>query len=169
MMQEQRSQSTQQQHRSTEQIPSQGAKQDIEALLLQGRAVQFKPQGYSMYPLFIPGRDQAVVTPVDPALLKRGDVVLYRRDESRLVLHRIWKHRGDQFYLVGDNQKEIEGPLRPDQMRGILVEIIRNGRKFSVKNPIYRILSAFWLRLRPLRPLLSHMVAGCKRLFIKKK
>ena len=169
MMQEQSSQSTQQQYRSAEQIHSQGVKQDIEDLLLQGRAVQFKPQGYSMYPLFIPGRDQAVVVPVDLGRLKRGDVVLYRRDESILVLHRIWKRRGDQFYLVGDNQKEIEGPLRQDQMRGILVEIIRNGKQFSVENPIYRILSTLWLRLRPLRPLLSHMAAGCKRFLRKKK
>lgn len=169
MMQEQHSQLTKQQYISAEQIHSQGVKQDIEALLLQGSAVQFKPQGYSMYPLFVPGRDQAVVAPVDPGRLKRGDVVLYRRDESILVLHRIWKHTGDQFYLVGDNQKEIEGPLRPDQMRGILVEIIRNGKRFSVKNPIYRILSALWLRLRPLRPLLSHMAASCKRFLIKNK
>ena len=168
-MQEQRSQSTQQQHISAEQIHSQGVKQDIEALLLQGSAVQFKPQGYSMYPLFVPGRDQAVVAPVDPGRLKRGDVVLYRRDKSILVLHRIWKRRRDQFYLVGDNQKEIEGPLRPDQMRGILVEIIRNGRQFSVKNPVYRILTSIWLQLRPLRPLLSHIAAGCKRFLFKKR
>ena len=169
MMQEQRSQSTQQQYRSAGQIHSREIKQDIEALLLQGSAVQFKPQGYSMYPLFVHGRDQAVVAPVNAEQLKRGDVVLYRRDESILVLHRIWKHRGDRFYLVGDNQKEIEGPLRPDQMRGILVEIVRNGRRFSVKNPIYRILSALWLLLRPLRPLLSHIAAGCKRLLSKKR
>lgn len=167
-MQEQRSQSIQQQYISTEQIHSQGAKQDIEALLLQGRAVQFKPQGYSMYPLFVPGRDAAVVVPADSGRLKRGDVVLYRRDGSILVLHRIWKRKGDQFYLVGDNQKEIEGPLRLDQMRGILVEIIRKGRQFSVKNPIYRTLSALWLWLRPLRPLISQILAGCKKFLIKK-
>ena len=86
-----------------------------------------------MYPLFVPGRDQAVVAPVDTEQLKREDVVLYRRDESILVMHCVWKHKGDQFYLVGDNQKEVEGPLRPDQMRVILVEIIRNGRLFAVK------------------------------------
>ena len=40
-----------------------------------------------MYPLFVPGRDQAVVAPVDAEQLKREDVVLYRRDESILILH----------------------------------------------------------------------------------
>ena len=141
---------------------------DIEKILTQGNSVQFKPQGYSMYPLFVPGRDEAVVAPVNPERLKRGDVVLYRRDGDILVLHRIWKRKGEEFYLVGDNQKEIEGPLRPDQMKGILVQIIRKGRSFSTKNVLYRFFAALWLLLRPLRPLLSHAVAGCKR-FLKHK
>lgn len=146
-----------------------GQKQDIEKLLEQGNTVQFKPQGYSMYPLFVPGRDEAVVAPVDPQQLKRGDVVLYRRDESILVLHRIWKRKEDGFYLVGDNQKEIEGPLQPDQMKGILVQVVRKGRQFSTKDVLYRMLSALWLRLRPIRPVLSHAVAGCKRLLKKSR
>lgn len=144
------------------------SKQDIEGLLAQGSAVQFKPRGYSMYPLFVPGRDEAVVAPVGTDRLKRGDVVLYRRDESILVLHRIWKRKGDLFFLVGDNQREIEGPLRPDQIKGILVQIIRKGRQFSTRNLIYRILAGIWLWLRPMRPLLSHIVAGCKRILGRK-
>lgn len=139
-------------------------KHDIEGLLAQGIPVQFKPRGYSMYPLFVPGRDEAVVAPADVGQLKRGDVVLYRRDQSILVLHRIWRRRGDEFYLVGDNQREIEGPLRPDQMKGILVQIIRNGRQFSTENMFYRFLTALWLWLRPARPFLSHLAAKWKRL-----
>lgn len=138
-------------------------KLDIEKLLETGNTVQFQPQGYSMYPLFVPGRDEAVVAPADPSRLKRGDVVLYRREKSILVLHRIWKRKKDGFYLVGDNQKEIEGPLRPDQMKGILIRILRNGRAFSTDHALYRFLSGLWLRLRPFRPLLSHAVARCKR------
>lgn len=141
--------------------------QDIETLLLQGNTVQFSPQGYSMYPLFVPGRDQAVVAPIGTKKIKRGDVVLYRRDGSILVLHRIWKCKGDGFFLVGDNQKEIEGPLRSDQMRGVLVEIIRKNRHFSVDNPTYRFLAALWLLLRPIRPFLSHTVASVKRIWGK--
>ena len=168
-MQNHRSQSTQQQDKETKQIHSQKSKQDIEALLFQGNTVQFKPQGFSMYPLFVPGRDEAVVAPVNPRQLKRGDVVLYRRDGSILVLHRIWKRQGDEFYLVGDNQSEIEGPLRSVQIKGVLVEIIRKGRCFSVRHPIYRFLAALWLRLRPFRPVLSQAAAWCKRVLNTRK
>ena len=93
---------------------------NIEQLLRDGNTIKIKPQGYSMYPLFFPGRDEAVIEPVDPAALRRGDVALYRRRESILVLHRIWKIRGQSFYMVGDNQTEIEGPLEADQFLGKL-------------------------------------------------
>lgn len=67
-------------------------KADIEKLLAEGNTIQLHPQGYSMYPMFCPGRDEAIISPVqDASELKRGDVVLYRRDGGILVLHRIYK------------------------------------------------------------------------------
>ena len=165
---EQFSRSEQNHDAKEEQNHAPESKQDIEGLLTQGSAVQFMPRGYSMYPLFVPGRDEAVVAPADTDRLKRGDVVLYRRDKSILVLHRIWKRKGDLFFLVGDNQREIEGPLRPDQIKGILVQVIRKGRRFSTGNFVYRALAWVWLWLRPMRPFLSHIVAGCKRILGRK-
>ncbi|MDE7112792.1 MAG: S24/S26 family peptidase, partial [Acetatifactor sp.] len=91
------------------------------------------------------------------------DVVLYRRDGGILVLHRIWKRGRDGFYLVGDNEHQIEGPLRRDQIKGILVGIVRKGRYFSVNNLLYRAASGLWLWLRPLRPKLARIVSICKR------
>ena len=70
---------------------------DIEQLLADGQTIKIKPQGYSMYPLFVPGRDEACIERTDFSSLKRGDVILYRRDKSILVLHRIWKITGDSF------------------------------------------------------------------------
>lgn len=166
-MHEQHNQLKRKQEEKSNQSRSTEPKQDIEELLAHGNAVQFMPQGYSMYPLFVPGRDEAVVAPVDPGRLKRGDVTLYRRDGGILVLHRIWRKKGNEFYLVGDNQKEIEGPLREDQMKGILVQIVRKGRRFSTANVLYRFLAGIWLWLRPIRPILSCVLACCKRLLGK--
>ena len=125
---------------------------DIEQLLADGETIKIKPQGYSMYPLFVPGRDEACIEHTDFSSLKRGDVILYRRDKSILVLHRIWKITNNSFYMVGDNQTEIEGPLRADQVRGKLTAFVHNGKFVNVKNPIYRFTSSLWLFLRPLRP-----------------
>lgn len=139
-------------------------KYDIEQLLATGHPIRIKPQGYSMYPLFIPGRDEAVIEPVTPDKLHRNDVALYRRDRGILVLHRICRITKEGFYLVGDNQSEIEGPLRPDQFRGRLTEVIRNGRQFSVQNPLYRFLTSIWLFLCPVRPFFHRFCALLRRL-----
>ena len=141
---------------------------DIEQLLASDATIKIKPQGYSMYPLFVPGRDEACIDRADFSSLKRGDVILYRRDKNILVLHRIWKITGNSFYMVGDNQTEIEGPLRADQVRGKLTGFVRNGKFVDVKNPIYRFLSGLWLFLRPLRPCAWKLTACMRKLSCKR-
>ena len=37
---------------------------DLEKLLNNGAIIRIRPQGYSMYPLFIPGRDEALIQQV---------------------------------------------------------------------------------------------------------
>ena len=141
---------------------------DIEQLLASGTTIKIKPQGYSMYPLFVPGRDEACIERTDFSSLKRGDVILYRRDKSILVLHRIWKITDNSFYMVGDNQTEIEGPLRADQVRGKLIGFVRNGKFVTVNNPFYRFLSGLWLFLRPLRPCAWKLTACMRKLRYKR-
>lgn len=142
-------------------------KYDIEALLAAGNTICMRPQGTSMYPMFVTPEDQAVIAPVDVTRLKRGDVVVYRRDAEAgglLVMHRIYKRTGDGFYTVGDNQSAVEGPLRADQMRGILVEWVRRGRTYSVKNIGYRLFFGLWLWMLPLRSPIHRLLAQIRRL-----
>lgn len=137
---------------------------DIEKLLEQGKRLRIKPRGYSMYPLIVPGWDEVFVERVSSESLRRGDVVLYRRmDENILVLHRIWKREGDAFFLVGDNQKEIEGPLEASQIKGKMTGILRNGHEISTLNVIYLLYSRIWLWLRPCRPQISRVIHKIRR------
>ena len=138
-------------------------KTDLEQLLQEGNIIRLKPQGFSMYPLFIPGRDEALIQQVPVTSLKRNDVALYRRDQGILVLHRIVRVTADGYYMTGDNQYEIEGPLRPDQFRGKLIAFVRNGKEISVGNPVYRFLSALWLLMLPVRPFCFRLTAFLRR------
>jgi hypothetical protein len=126
-------------------------KKNIEELLAAGHTVRLHPQGYSMYPLFVPGRDEAVIAPLGERKPRRGDVVLYRREHDILVLHRIQRITKKGIYFVGDNQTEVEGPLRPDQVRGILIAFLRQGKYIRSSNPLYTVISRIWLILRPVR------------------
>lgn len=143
---------------------------DIEQLLEEGHTIRVKPEGYSMYPLFVPGRDAALIEKVPVSNLKKGDVVLYRRDGSILVLHRICRITEEGFYMTGDNQSVVEGPLRPDQIRGKLIAFERKGKKpVSVDSVIYRILSGIWLGLLPVRPVFFRISAFLKRILFFKR
>lgn len=137
---------------------------DLEQLLRDGNIIRIKPQGFSMYPLFIPCRDEALIQQVPVTALKRSDVALYRRDYGILVLHRIVRITAEGYYMTGDNQYEIEGPLRPDQFKGKLIAFVRNGKEISVKNPLYRFLSSLWLLMLPMRPLCFKLTAFLRRL-----
>lgn len=146
--------------------------QNIETLLQNGNNIRIRPQGYSMYPVLVPGRDEVIVEPLGTKKLRRGDVVLYRREKTAggiLVLHRIWRVKPDGFYMVGDNQKEIEGPLRPEQIKGSMAAMYRKGKYISVKNPWYRSLTGIWLWLRPVRPAISKTVATLKKILSVRK
>ena len=138
-------------------------KTDLEQLLQKGNIIRLKPQGFSMYPLFIPGRDEALIQQVPVTSLKRNDVALYRRDQGILVLHRIVRVTADGYYMTGDNQYEIEGPLRPNQFRGKLIAFVRNGKELSVRNPVYRFLSALWLLMLPVRTFCFRLTAFLRR------
>lgn len=138
---------------------------NIESLLSNGKSVQLSPDGYSMYPLFVPGRDQAIISPIGGRKLKKGDVVLYRRKASILVLHRIYKIKNNGYFMVGDNQIEVEGPLEREQIKGILTAFIRKGKQVSVSHPIYIVFSRIWLFMRPVRRVFQLGAAKVKKLF----
>ena len=138
---------------------------EIEPLLKAGACIQIYPQGYSMYPFIDPRRDEVVLAGIEEgSALRRGDVVLYRRENGMLVLHRIYKIGQDGLYLLGDHQTAIEGPVRREQVKGKMTGMVRDGRYMDVGNPGYRMLSVVWLWLRPARRVIMVPAARPRRM-----
>ena len=138
---------------------SSGSQIDLEQLLKDGNIIRIHPQGYSMYPLFLPGRDEALIESVCADACKKNQVVKYPPEYGNLVHQRKFRNKYDGFYLVGDNQREVEGPLRPSQIIGRLVAFVRDGKEISVRQSFYRFLSSLWLFLLPVRPLCFRLSA----------
>lgn len=137
----------------------------IEELLDSCPAIQIAPKGYSMYPLLIPGRDQVILEKTVPGKLRRGDVILYRRQDKTLVLHRLCKITPKGYYTVGDNQTEVEGPLQAEQIKGRMTAFVRKGRTIRVSHPIYRLAAGIWLALRPVRDPIKRPLAVLRKCF----
>lgn len=155
--------------------------QNVEVLLKENKSIQFPPEGFSMYPFLNPDKgDQVVLTPFSEREPRVGDVILYRRDgepgtmdergyaRGILVLHRVCRISGNGYYCVGDNQSLVEGPLRREQLLGVMTARIRGGRLTSERNILYRMYLWTWLLLRPVRDDIKRPIARIKR-WVRKK
>ena len=119
-------------------------KTDIVKLLKEGQTIQIHPQGNSMMPFIYPGRDEVVISPVTSDL-RKYDIVLYRSKETGyLTLHRIIRIENDAIYVCGDNQTRLE-PIGKDQIIGIVIEIIRNGKHIKTDSMTYRTAVALYV------------------------
>ena len=92
----------------------------------EGREVRLKIAGESMVPFLREHRDE-VFFRKPTEVLKKGDIVFYQREGGQFVMHRIQRVRPEGYYLVGDNQTVIEGPVAREQIFGIVTKVIRNG------------------------------------------
>ena len=116
-----------------------------------------------MYPLIVPGRDSVIIESTEADRLKRGAVALYRRSSGILVIHRIFRHDADGFYFVGDNQTAVEGPIKAEQIIGVMTVFERNGRSISTDSIVYRAVCMIWLWMRPIRRPVSVTAAFLKK------
>ena len=126
----------------------------VEDILLPGITVRIRPTGNSMRPLIHADRDTVCLVKADPEKLAAGDLVLYRRTNGMLILHRITFIKKGKVYLSGDNNFEIEGPLALEKIIGIATEITRAGKKIKTTDPLYRLYILLWPGSRPLRQFL---------------
>ena len=121
----------------------------IQKELAAGRSVKIIPQGISMRPMILGGRDQVVLSPL-PKELKKYDLPFYQRDNGQFVLHRIVKADGE-FTCIGDNQFKYEKGVRQDQMIAITTGFVRKGKYHSVDEKGYRLYCCLWHWSRPVR------------------
>ena len=127
----------------------------LSAQLEAGGRASWVVTGNSMYPTFRHCADAVSLVPVQRPL-KRGDLILYRRESGQYVLHRIVsKPKNGQFFCTGDNQWELE-PVTDAQVLALVDGFIRGGKKCREDSRPYRTWVAVWIFLRPVRrPILA--------------
>lgn len=122
----------------------------LRELVEEGKEVSLLIAGSSMSPFLIHERDYIYfASPREP--LKRGDMVFYQRDSGQFVMHRIYKAAPEGFYIVGDAQQDIEGPVRRDQIFARVYQVQRKGKKIGPGNFWWEFFEHVWIRIVPLR------------------
>ncbi len=119
-------------------------------IIKSGKDVSVTVTGSSMAPFLAHLRDSIIVLP-PPRQFHRGDMVFFQRQDSSYVMHRIHHLKEGKLYLVGDNQTEIEGPIDPEQVFGIVRKVIRNGKLLQKGDFWWDFFEKAWIRIVPLR------------------
>lgn len=123
---------------------------EMRALLESGKAVSMVLSGNSMVPFLVNQRDLIYIEPL-PSELKVGDMCFFQRDDGRFIMHRICRVTKDGCFFVGDAQPVIEGPIRRDQMFGIVTKVKRKGKWITHGNLTWEFFEKVWIRMIPLR------------------
>lgn len=133
-------------------------------LIDQGHTVALTITGHSMTPFLVHGRDQIRFRRPDRPL-KRGDMVFFRRKNGTYVMHRVYRtDKQGCCYLVGDDQTVLEGPIAPEQIFGLVVQVCRKGKWIGPGDFWWEFFAGPWLTLLPLRPALRRLYALGARL-----
>lgn len=117
----------------------------IEQCLEELGFVIIPTKGTSMWPLLKEGESQVQVAARSGTKIRIGDIVLYRRKDGTLILHRILKARAEGSYLVcGDHQWKLEEQIQEEQILGVARGFFRNGRYIAESMWWYRIYKRIW-------------------------
>ena len=109
-------------------------------------------QGVSMWPMLRPGRDTAVLKPLQREA-DSMDVVLYRMPDGRQILHRVLKRRERDYLILGDNCVGVE-TIPKEWVFARLSGFYRGERQVELSDWRYRLYVGFWCRPWPVRVLL---------------
>lgn len=115
-----------------------------------GKVVSLRIAGSSMSPFLAHGRDYIYFTKPDREL-RVGDMVFYQRRNGQYVMHRIYKVKAEGYYIVGDAQTEIEGPVARDQIFAFITKVKRKDRILQPGDFWWEFFEHVWIRMILLR------------------
>lgn len=110
--------------------------------LKEKEQIEVLTSGRSMEPLFKEHRDIAVVSRVEKPF-KKGDIVLYSRDEKSFILHRIVKIKGENLIIRGDNNLNFESDIKADRVIGVLTALYRKGKYMTAEDIPFKAFAVF--------------------------
>ncbi len=126
--------------------------------------------GESMRPMLRGGRDMVIIEPISDSP-RKYDVILFKDEASRYVLHRVVKIKNGVFITRGDNTYFTE-TVAPEAVLGILTKYNKNGKSYNVNSFSYKLyarLRVFFYQPRKLYIKTRRALSAFVRKIFKKR
>ena len=123
----------------------------LKELVEQGKEVGLLIAGNSMSPFLTHQRD-SIYLEKPSRKLGKGDMVFYQRENGQYIMHRIYRVCKEEFYMVGDAQTLIEGPIKENQIFAIVTKVKRKGKWIGPNDFRWKFFAYIWIRMVLLRP-----------------
>lgn len=122
----------------------------LKQLVEEGETVSMRIVGSSMSPFLIHDRD-LITFKAPERELKKGDMVFFQRESGQYVMHRIYAVKPDGYYMVGDAQTEIEGPIRREQIFAVIIKVRRKDKWMDPGDFWWNFFERVWINIIPVR------------------
>ncbi len=109
----------------------------MEEMLSADGEVTFIPEGTSMLPCIVGGKDSVTIKKPE-GRLKKYDACLYGRKNGDFVLHRVVKVLNNWYTLSGDNQYILEEGIEHSQIIGLVISVNKKGKEISCQSGAYK-------------------------------
>ena len=136
----------------------------IEDIIKSGATVPVYISGNSMNPFLVSRRDIVYLKSFCDSDLKKGKILLFRRNDGQLILHRLHSLLPDgRLQVVGDGQTVCE-TIDKAQVIAVVSEIERKGKRRSADSLGWKTVSCLWRMLIPVRSLMMRVWRKCRRI-----
>lgn len=138
----------------------------ISEAIKDGGQFEMMPRGISMLPLIRPAQDKVVL--IEPLSIKKQDIVLYRRNDGKFVLHRVMYIKNGEYLMCGDNQSSLERGIRIENILAKVSEIKKDDDIVDTTTKEYqKYVKGLYKKIRRAR--IRLFLGKIKRIFIKNK
>lgn len=122
----------------------------LRQLTEEGHQVGMTIVGTSMEPFLKDKRDEIFFQKPNRELIL-GDMVFYQRLDGQYVMHRICQKSKNGYFMAGDHQTILEGPIQEQQIFALITEAKRKGKLITEKHFIWKYYALVWRHLFPVR------------------
>lgn len=128
----------------------------LKEMMEDGHEVSMTVVGTSMEPFLLHNRDKIYFRkPEGP--IKKGDMVFYQRTTGAYVMHRVMKVKKQQYYMAGDHQTFLEGPIAEKQIFAKVVSVERAGAWLTEEDKRWKFYAGWWRRLFWIRKVVNKL------------